>query len=102
VTAKVFIPLLIATLFAFGFFIAWVSRKLSGNIEQRPFNVITGILIAMILGGVFGMFQPWNMDLYSLGFKLVLIGTLAFTVWSHVTPRLAAAVEAIRSDNAVT
>jgi hypothetical protein len=36
------------------------------------------------------MFQPWNIDLYSLGFKMVLIGTLAFTVWSHVRPRVEA------------
>jgi quinol-cytochrome oxidoreductase complex cytochrome b subunit len=90
VTAKVFIPVLIVILFAFGFFIAFVSRKLSGNIAMRPFNVITGTLIAMILLGVAGMFQPWNINLYSLGFKMVLIGTLAFTVWSHVRPRVEA------------
>ena len=91
--AQVFIPLLIVTLLAFGFFIAWVSRRLSGNIGSRPFNVVTGILIAMIIGGVIGMFQPANINLYSLGFKLVLIGTLAFTVWSHVRPRVAEIVQ---------
>ena len=61
--------------------------KLSGNIESRPANIITGVLIATILLGVFGMFQPWSIQLYSLGFKMVLFGTLSFTVWSHVTPR---------------
>ena len=91
-TAQVFIPLLIVTVFAFGFFIAFVSRKLSGNIGMGPFNVVTGILIATILSGVVGMFQPWNIALYSLGFKLVLFGTLAFTVWSHVRPRVGEAV----------
>jgi hypothetical protein len=93
VTAKVFIPLLIAFLFAFGFFIAFVSRRLSGNIGMRPFNVVTGILIATILSGVVGMFQPWNIELYSIGFKMVLLGTLAFTVWSHVRPRVGSAIQ---------
>ncbi len=86
-TAKIFIPIVIVLLFAFGFFIAWVSRRLSGNIAARPANVITGLLIGMILLGVVGMFQPWSIQVYSLGFKMVLIGTLSFTVWSHVTPR---------------
>jgi quinol-cytochrome oxidoreductase complex cytochrome b subunit len=96
VKAYVFIPMFVVIIVAFGFFIAWVSRKLSGNIDARPFNIITGVLIATILLGVVGMFQPWNIQFYSLGFKMVLIGTLAFTVWSHVTPR---AAEVIHGNN---
>jgi hypothetical protein len=47
----------------------------------------------MIIGGVVGMFQPANINLYSLGFKMVLSGTLAFTVWSHVRPRVAEVIQ---------
>ncbi len=54
---------------------------------------MTGLLIALILGGVVGMFQPWNIELYSIGFKMVLTGTLAFTVWSHVRPRVASLLQ---------
>jgi len=96
VKAYVFIPMFVAIIVAFGFFIAWVSRKLSGNIATRPFNIVTGLLIATILLGVVGMFQPWNIQFFSIGFKMVLIGTLSFTVWSHVTPR---PVEAPRVEN---
>ena len=87
--AYVFIPLFVALIVAFGFFIGWVSKKLSGTIRARPYNVVTAIVIACILLGVVGMFQPWTIVWYQLGFRMVLIGTLTFTAWSHVTPRSA-------------
>jgi hypothetical protein len=87
VKAYVFLPLFVALVVAFGFFIGWVSKKLSGNIHPRPYTLIQALLIACILLGVVGLFQPWTIVAYRIGFDMVLIGTLAFTVWSHVTPR---------------
>ena len=88
-TAYIFIPIFIVIIVAFGFFIGYVSKRLSGNIRLRPYNVATGLVIALILLGVVGMFQPWTIEWYQAGFRMVLIGTLAFTVWSHVRPRAA-------------
>jgi hypothetical protein len=33
------------------------------------------------------MFQPWRLDGFRVGFLLVLFSTLAFILWSHVTPK---------------
>jgi hypothetical protein len=32
------------------------------------------------------MFQPWLFLGYKYGFLLVLFSTLAFIIWSHITP----------------
>jgi heme A synthase len=86
-TAAVFIPLVVVLVFAFGFFIRFLSRKLSGRISQRAFLTGVLVIIAGILGGIVLMFQPWTVSVFNLGFDLVLISTLAFTAWSHVTPK---------------
>ena len=36
--------------------------------------------------GIIGMFQPWIFSAYKYGFLLLLFSTLAFILWSHVTP----------------
>jgi hypothetical protein len=45
------------------------------------------VVIAVMLLGIVGMFQPWQIDLYTWGFHLVLFGTLAFIVISHLPAR---------------
>jgi hypothetical protein len=44
------------------------------------------VIIGGIVLGVVCMFQPWVFVGYKYGFLLVLFSTLAFIVWSHVTP----------------
>ena len=85
--AYVFIPGFVLLVLAFGFFIAFVSRKLSGKISSQLFGLIEAILIAGILLGVVSLFQPWAIKAYGIGFHLLLVSVLAFTVWSHVIPR---------------
>jgi hypothetical protein len=41
------------------------------------------VVAGMVLGTV-GMFQPWHLDLYQYGFALLGLCTLAFIVISHV------------------
>jgi hypothetical protein len=48
---------------------------------------IERIIIAAILLGIVGMFQPWAIELYTWGFPLLFFATLAFIVISHITPR---------------
>jgi len=71
----------------FGFLIGYSSKKLSGNISGRLFALIEGLLIAGIVGGVIFMFQPWSLALYGLGFHILLVSVLSFTLWSHITPK---------------
>jgi len=85
--AVYFILGFVAILLAFIFFIAFLSRRLSGNVPQPVFNVIEKITIAGIVLGVFGMFQPWALAGYRIGFHLLLFSTLAYIVWSHITPK---------------
>jgi hypothetical protein len=40
-----------------------------------------------MLLGTLSMFQPWFLDGFRAGFLLLLGSTLAFILWSHVTPR---------------
>ncbi len=89
-----FIIGLLTFLVTFGSFIAWVAAKLNHNISQRAFGLIEKVIIAGILLGAVGMFQPWVLPAYGIGFHVLLLSTLAYVVWSHVTPKVEAVVEA--------
>ncbi len=65
-----------------------VSARLSPAISPQRYNVVETLIIAGILNGILGMFQPWFLPAYRFGFVLLLISTLAFIIWSHVTPRV--------------
>jgi len=67
-------------------FINVVSKRLSDNIAQDRFDQIERLIIGGIILGVVGMFQPWIFIGYKYGFLLLLFSTLAFIVWSHITP----------------
>jgi hypothetical protein len=83
-----FLTVFLAILMAFIFLIAFTASELGGKISRRPYQLIERIIIAGILLGVVGMFQPWTMLGYRIGFHLLLASTLAFTLWSHVSPRV--------------
>ena len=83
-----FLTVFLAILMAFIFFgVVFVSQELSGKVPQQLYGVIERIIIAGILLGVIGMFQPLTLTGYRIGFYVLLISTLAFIVWSHITPR---------------
>lgn len=67
-------------------FIRWVSHRLSYKIAADRFTQIERVIIAGIVLGVVSMFQPWLFVGYKFGFLVLLFSTLAFIVWSHVTP----------------
>jgi hypothetical protein len=64
-----------------------LSRALSGRVSQRLFGVVEKALIAGILLGVAGMFQPWVQALYWIGFLVLFASTWSFTVWGYVVPK---------------
>jgi hypothetical protein len=68
---------------------AWfVSNRLNFRISTRTFQLFERISIGGIVLGIIMMFQPWVFELFRYGFFLLLLSTLFFIVWSHVTPSL--------------
>jgi hypothetical protein len=90
-----FLTIFLAILMAFIFLIAFVASELGGEIPQRPYRLIEAAIVAGILLGVVGMFQPWALLGYRIGFHLLLASTLAFTLWSHVSPKMASRAESV-------
>jgi hypothetical protein len=65
----------------------WLSASvLNNNIPHRIYRPIEIALIAGIVLGVVGLFQPWTQFLYRLGFHVLLASTVGFIWWSHVIP----------------
>jgi|SRR5690606_10497522 hypothetical membrane protein len=83
----IFLAGFVVILLGFIFFIAKVSGRLSGKISQRRYDLVERVIIAGIFLGIVGMFQPWMHAAYRAGFLVLLFSTLAFIVWSHVTPQ---------------
>ena len=90
-----FFTVLFAILSAYICGIAFLSRVLSGRISQRVFGLVEKTLIAGILLGVAGMFQPWVQALYWIGFLVLFASTWSFTVWGYVVPKSAHASESL-------
>ena len=45
---------------------------------------IEQVIVAGMVLGTIGMFQPWMLELYHYGFLLLGLSTLAFIVISHI------------------
>ncbi len=65
--------------------------------SKKTYSMVEQVLIALILLGIVGMFQPLGVDLYRYGFLLLLFSTLGFIVFSHMSPQ-AEAAEAARPE----
>lgn len=82
-----FILIFVSILLVFISLINMSSSLLNDRISERMYRTIETILIVGIVAGVFGMFQPWLMILYKVGFLVLLVSTLGFIWWSHVKPK---------------
>lgn len=78
---------LLAFLFGFGSLIAWLSSRLSHTIAHEPYKRIEQVILGGIMLGTILMFQPWDLAPFEPGFLLLLVSTLAYIAWSHVTPQ---------------
>ena len=67
-------------------FIWLVATALNNQIPEKTHTLVERIIIAGIVLGIFGMFQPWVFAGYTYGFLLLLFSTLAFILWSHIIP----------------
>jgi hypothetical protein len=82
-----FILIFVAILLAFISLINMSMSVLNGYISSRVSLGIEKVLIAGIVLGIFGMFQPWLIILYKIGFLVLLVSTLGFIWWSHIRPK---------------
>jgi len=82
-----FILIFVAILLAFISLIKMSASLLNDNISPRIYRVIETVLIAGIILGIIGMFQPWLIIFYKFGFIVLLVSTLGFIWWSHIKPK---------------
>jgi hypothetical protein len=82
-----FILIFISILLVFISLINMSASVLNGYISPRIFHAIERVLIAGIVLGIFGMFQPWLIILYKVGFMVLLVSTLGFIWWGHIKPK---------------
>ena len=82
-----FILIFVSIILAFITIIWAVATALNNNISKKTHSILEGLIIAGIVLGILGMFQPWLHAGFKYGFLLLLISTLSFILWSHVTPK---------------
>ena len=82
-----FVLVFVGILLYFITLIVILARLLDNNISPRIHSIILSLLIAGIVLGILGMFQPWLFQAYKYGFILLLFSTFGYIVWSHVTPK---------------
>jgi hypothetical protein len=82
-----FIFIFVAIILTFITLIWFIASILNHNIPARVYRPIELAIIAGIILGIGGMFQPWFFSAYRLGFFLLFGSTLAFILWSHIVPR---------------
>jgi hypothetical protein len=82
-----FILIFVSILLVFISMINISASMLNSYISARIYNIIEKVLIAGIVLGIFGMFQPWLIIIYKIGFLVLLASTLGFIWWSHVKPK---------------
>ncbi len=81
-----FLAIFISIILFYISFIWWLASRLNGKVTQKTFRIVEYILIGGIIVGVVGMFQPWVFVAFRYGFYLLLLSTLSFIAWSHITP----------------
>jgi len=93
VTGFPFILEFIAFILTFVFVIFMFAKWLNNRIGPQAYRYVEWFILACVALGLIGMFQPWEIQLYNIGFHLLLFATLAFNVWTHVTPKSVKRVE---------
>jgi len=65
--------------------IVFAGKLLGNRVPEGVYRAIEYVLIAGIALGVIGMFQPWVFALFKISFFVLLLSTLSFILWSHIT-----------------
>jgi hypothetical protein len=84
-----FASIFITIILIFILLIFLVAIRFNGKLAYRTYRPVELLTIAGIGGGIFAVFQPWEIVSYRYGFLLLLGSTIFFILWSHVVPRSA-------------
>ncbi len=82
-----FLLIFIGILLSYIDLIIFMATKLNNRISEKVFRPIERLLIAGIVLGIIGMFQPFVMTFYTLGFIVLFVSLLSYIAWSHLVPR---------------
>ena len=82
-----FILIFIGIILAYMGTIALLAAWLNNRISARVYTPILNVLIAGIVLGVIGMFQPFLFILYQIGFIVLLVSVFGYIAWSHISPK---------------
>jgi hypothetical protein len=67
--------------------VAFAADNLGGRIPQKVHLTGELIIIAGIVIGILGMFQAFALDVYRLGFHVVLVSLFSYIAWTHIPPK---------------
>jgi len=81
-----FVAVFASVVLAFIFVVTACAILLHGRVPLRSYRPMETLLVTGIVLGVVALFQGWKIFAYEYGFLLLLSSTLAFIIWSHVTP----------------
>ncbi len=70
------------------FFLAFVAANVNGKIPRSIHSKVELAIIFFLVVGIISMFQPISVDIYGVGFNVLMFALLAFIVWSHLTPKM--------------
>jgi uncharacterized membrane protein YfcA len=87
VSTPVFIATVVILVVALILFIAFLMSRLNGKISPKIQAPLLWVVIAGILFGIFGLYQPFSKELFGIAFPVLLYSVLGYTVWSHIVPR---------------
>ncbi len=82
-----FVLIFVAILLTYIAIITMAVRAFNDLINHKLYDNIMRVVIGGIIVGILGLFQPWEMRLYTLGFVVLLFSTLIYILWSHVVPQ---------------
>lgn len=91
IQAVPFVLMFASLVMTFILLVALTMAVLDKRIPYRTHNAIEVTLIAGIVIAVVAMFQMVDIVGYRYGFPLLLMTTLSFILWSHITPQSAQA-----------
>lgn len=80
-----FVLFFVALVLVYMALIVFAGKLLSNRVPEGVYRTIEYVLIAGIALGVVGMFQPWLFALFKISFFVLLLSTLSFILWSHIT-----------------
>lgn len=70
------------------FFLAFVAANVNGKIPRKLHSRVELVIIFFLVVGIISMFQPISVEIYGVGFNVLMFALLAFIVWSHLVPKM--------------